>query len=431
MSFAINFIIDHPDDENQIENSSNLNNYYWDDFFTSVNEISDEATGQVIQLQESEQKELIPKELVIEHSPIPKLPINLPSPSPLLEATKPPPSIILASPPLQPHLLSSTASNILPPIILPPLTPFAVNIPPPKRIELPTTIAIPPPEISTSPLRKSPKSPLKSITPKLIQRNSKVRPDEQELTRPSSPKSSIMNINKVATPEFPLNIPPEPKPVILMNSPKENPEKVGSLVDEMQVNLIETSENSQNSEENPTFEKLKNKQAWIKRMRLKFSVRPEFEITQNILHPDGSLNQDYFRPSKGSIPQIQRKWSDKERVLLIKGIEKYGIGHYKEISDEFLPDWSAQDLRVKTMRLIGRQNLQLYKEWKGDENAIKIEYEKNKNIGLKTGMWKAGTLVYDDNGVVLKMIQEMSGDSKKRKRNGQDNLEGEEEIEID
>jgi len=92
---------------------------------------------------------------------------------------------------------------------------------------------------------------------------------------------------------------------------------------------------------------------------------------------------------------------------------------------------SAQDLRVKTMRLIGRQNLQLYKEWKGDENAIKIEYEKNKNIGLKTGMWKAGTLVYDDNGVVLKMIQEMSGDSKKRKRNGQDNLEGEEEIEID
>jgi hypothetical protein len=39
------------------------------------------------------------------------------------------------------------------------------------------------------------------------------------------------------------------------------------------------------------------------------------------------------------MPQIQRKWSDKERVLLIKGIEKYGIGHYKEISDEFLPDW--------------------------------------------------------------------------------------------
>ncbi|GBC07590.1 hypothetical protein RclHR1_07550010 [Rhizophagus clarus] len=421
MSFAINFIIDHSDDEHQIDNPSNLNNYYWDDFFTSVNEISDEATGQVFQLQERERKELTPKELVIEHTPIPTLPINLPSPSPLLEATKPPQSIILTSPPLQPHILSSTTSNILPPIILPPLTPFAVNIPPPKKIELPTTIAIPPSEITT-PLRKTPKSPLKSITPKLIQRNFKVRPDEQEFTRSSSPNSPIMSNNNVST--------SEPKTVILMNSPKENPEKEGSL-EEMQVNLLVASENSQGSEENPTFEKLKNKQAWIKRMRLKFSVRPEFEITQNILHTDGSLNQDYFRPSKGSIPQIQRKWSDKERVLLIKGIEKYGIGHYKEISDEFLPDWSAQDLRVKTMRLIGRQNLQLYKEWKGDENAIKIEYEKNKNIGLKTGMWKAGTLVYDDNGVVLKMIQEMPNDNKKRKRNEQDNLEGEEEIEID
>ena len=83
------------------------------------------------------------------------------------------------------------------------------------------------------------------------------------------------------------------------------------------------------------------------------------------------------------------------------------------------------------MRLIGRQNLQLYKEWKGDENAIKTEYEKNKDIGLKTGMWKAGTLVYDDNGVVLKMIQEISNDNKKRKRNGQDSLEEDDMVEHD
>ena len=77
---------------------------------------------------------------------------------------------------------------------------------------------------------------------------------------------------------------------------------------------------------------------------------------------------------------------------------------------------SAQDLRVKTMRLIGRQNLQLYKDWKGDVDAIKKEYEKNKRIGLKTGMWKAGTLVYDEKEVVLKMIQEqeMDNDGKKR-----------------
>ncbi|CAG8740170.1 12690_t:CDS:2, partial [Acaulospora morrowiae] len=163
-------------------------------------------------------------------------------------------------------------------------------------------------------------------------------------------------------------------------------------------------------------EKLRRKQEWVRQMRLKFSTRPEFEITRNILYPDRTLNQDYFRLPKSLTPQLQRKWTEKERDLLIKGIQKYGIGHYREISDEFLLEWSAQDLRVKTMRLIGRQNLQLYKDWKGDVDAIKKEYEKNKRIGLKTGMWKAGTLVYDEKEVVLKMIQEqeMDDDGKKR-----------------
>lgn len=77
------------------------------------------------------------------------------------------------------------------------------------------------------------------------------------------------------------------------------------------------------------------------------------------------------------------------------------------------------------MRLIGRQNLQLYKDWKGDEGAIRKEYEKNKKIGLEAGMWKAGTLVYDEKGVVLKMIQEMA-DEKKGKRKANDDLMEEE-----
>lgn len=32
-------------------------------------------------------------------------------------------------------------------------------------------------------------------------------------------------------------------------------------------------------------------------------------------------------------------WTNKQRGLLINGIEKYGIGNYKMISDEFLPKW--------------------------------------------------------------------------------------------
>ncbi|CAG8545884.1 6097_t:CDS:2 [Ambispora leptoticha] len=187
--------------------------------------------------------------------------------------------------------------------------------------------------------------------------------------------------------------------------------------------------------ENPVIseDKYKVKQEWVKRMRIKFCVQPEFEITKNMIHPDGTLNQAYFRPTQGAIlsqSNGQRKWTEKERSLLIQGIAKYGIGHFREISDNLLPDWSAQDLRVKTMRLMGRQNLQLYKDWKGNEDAIRKEYEKNKEIGVKTGMWKAGTLVYDDDGLVVKMIKEL--DKKKRNksqimRDGDDKEEEERE----
>lgn len=47
-------------------------------------------------------------------------------------------------------------------------------------------------------------------------------------------------------------------------------------------------------EENITPEELviKKKQEWIKQFRLKFCVREEFEITKNMIYPDGSLNQE-------------------------------------------------------------------------------------------------------------------------------------------
>lgn len=58
------------------------------------------------------------------------------------------------------------------------------------------------------------------------------------------------------------------------------------------------------------------------------------------------------------------------------------------------------------MRLVGRQNLQEYKDWKGNEEDIKAEYERNKEIGIKCGAWKGGVLVSDDKGLVEKMIKE-------------------------
>lgn len=65
------------------------------------------------------------------------------------------------------------------------------------------------------------------------------------------------------------------------------------------------------------------------------------------------------------------------------------------------------------MRMIGRQNLQLYKDWKGNEKDIAKEFELNKAIGLKYGAWKGGTLVADDEGLVAKAIEEQWPSNKK------------------
>lgn len=35
----------------------------------------------------------------------------------------------------------------------------------------------------------------------------------------------------------------------------------------------------------------------------------------------------------------ERKWGEKEKKALLKGIEKYGIGNWNQIREEFLPDW--------------------------------------------------------------------------------------------
>ncbi|RKP26352.1 hypothetical protein SYNPS1DRAFT_14309 [Syncephalis pseudoplumigaleata] len=154
-----------------------------------------------------------------------------------------------------------------------------------------------------------------------------------------------------------------------------------------------------------TVDVLTERQAWVKHMRLQFCVREEFDLPCKVIHEDGTLNQAYFRPDPSVFQAVtERKWTEKERGLLVRGIEKYGIGHFREIAEEYLPDWSGNDLRLKCIRLIGRQNLQLYRDWRGDAAAIQREYERNRTIGLALNAWKGGALVYDDDGKVLAEI---------------------------
>ncbi|KAI8318854.1 hypothetical protein GQ54DRAFT_320868 [Martensiomyces pterosporus] len=150
----------------------------------------------------------------------------------------------------------------------------------------------------------------------------------------------------------------------------------------------------------------RNKQEWVRQMRLQFSRRPEFPETQSMIDDEGMLNQEYFQPPADAPPSKERKWGDDEKRKLLEGIETYGIGHFREISENLLPEWSGNDLRMKAIRVMGRQNLQLYKDWKGSAEAVQREYARNKEIGLRFGMWKGGALVYDDDGHVLRAIEE-------------------------
>eukprot|EP00128_Syssomonas_multiformis_P004308 Colp12_sorted_trinity150504_noHs@12585 len=140
------------------------------------------------------------------------------------------------------------------------------------------------------------------------------------------------------------------------------------------------------------------KQAWVKSMRLKFCRRPDMPLTQKIIDDEGNLQKEYFTARVEK--KKERVWGEEQKQLLIQGISKYGVGFFDDISKNLLNDWTPNELRIKTIRLMGRQNLSLYKGWKGDAAAIEEEFEFNKEIGLQFGTWKGGVLVSDDDGKV-------------------------------
>merc|ERR1711879_571623 len=102
-----------------------------------------------------------------------------------------------------------------------------------------------------------------------------------------------------------------------------------------------------------------------------------------------------------------KKWGDKEKDLLLQAIEKHGIGSWALVKSEFLPQWEATELRIKTARVMGRQSLVQYIDvkWKGTPADVEREYQRNKAIALKYNCWKGGVLVNDDEGLVAKVLE--------------------------
>eukprot|EP00192_Tetraselmis_astigmatica_P014485 CAMPEP_0117651266 /NCGR_PEP_ID=MMETSP0804-20121206/1998_1 /TAXON_ID=1074897 /ORGANISM="Tetraselmis astigmatica, Strain CCMP880" /LENGTH=159 /DNA_ID=CAMNT_0005457227 /DNA_START=248 /DNA_END=723 /DNA_ORIENTATION=- len=144
------------------------------------------------------------------------------------------------------------------------------------------------------------------------------------------------------------------------------------------------------------------KRVWSERQEWANKLRKVLSPAGMLLE-DGSINQVFFKPKKVIIIDKESgKWGEAENDLLYKGIEKHGIGKWRLISEELLPKWDEQSLRIKASRLMGSQSLARYIGWKGTREEVMKERKINKEIGEKTGCWKSGVLVEDDNGSVQK-----------------------------
>ncbi|KAI8104316.1 hypothetical protein M9434_002874 [Picochlorum sp. BPE23] len=142
--------------------------------------------------------------------------------------------------------------------------------------------------------------------------------------------------------------------------------------------------------------------AWGNEMRRQFSPA-------GVSLEDGSINQDFFKPKKIIIQLTEAKrWGEQEKAALLKGIEKHGVGKWRDIIEDHteLCRYDDQFIRLKTARLLGIQSLARHMGWKGDAAAVEAEYAKHKKIGEALGCWKGGVLVENDAGQVAQALAE-------------------------
>lgn len=149
-------------------------------------------------------------------------------------------------------------------------------------------------------------------------------------------------------------------------------------------------------------QQLDEKIAWGNSMRQRFSP-------QGVSLEDGSINQDFFKPKRIIIQLTEAKrWGESEKLALLQGIEKHGVGKWREIIQDYadLSRYDDQFIRLKTARLLGTQSLARHMGWKGDALAVQKEYEFHKKLGEELGCWKGGVLVENDQGSVAQALAE-------------------------
>eukprot|EP00924_Labyrinthula_sp_SR-Ha-C_P005123 maker-scaffold_1-snap-gene-22.63-mRNA-1 protein AED:0.00 eAED:0.00 QI:71/1/1/1/0/0/2/101/144 len=113
---------------------------------------------------------------------------------------------------------------------------------------------------------------------------------------------------------------------------------------------------------------------------------------KNLLFPNGSIDPNYFRSRNKEA--LHENWvHDKNHEKLVKGIEKYGIGSWKKIKENLLPDWSETVLMIRTIQLIGKQNLTEYVGKKFTEEQLEAERKKNVQYAAENNLLANGVLI--------------------------------------
>jgi hypothetical protein len=165
-----------------------------------------------------------------------------------------------------------------------------------------------------------------------------------------------------------------------------------------------------------TPNKNESKEEELKRIQWANSLRKVVTRKDAIDTETGALKQQFFKPTKIVFETSGKKWGDDQRQKLYEGLHIFGVGEWMKMKEHFhneLGEWTTLDLRVKASRMLGTQSLSRYpKGWKGTKEEVDLEYEKHKEIGEKTGCWKSGTLVEDDDGSVAKLLKEREMEGK-------------------
>ena len=125
--------------------------------------------------------------------------------------------------------------------------------------------------------------------------------------------------------------------------------------------------------------------------------------------PGGELLQAFFRPKKVlvQVAGSERRWGEEERARLAMGLERHGVGAWTAIRADFLENWGEQDLRVKTCRALGVQNLQRLQGWRGSVVEQAAVHEQHRTLGQALGCWKNGTLVENFEGAAARGLRDL------------------------